>query len=653
MIPASFNEEANTIDVVFATEVSVLRRDWEETYQEILVCQTANVRLHRLNAGGAVIDTHDTSTIKNQFGVVVRAWIDDQAKEARATLRLSQNPDWKGVVDDIRTGIIKNISVGYLIYAFDVDDSIPNVPPTYRAVDWEPTEISFCPVPIDYMSGTRGDTTAENIVTINFKTDKNKMTEKQRAAAILAAVRAAGLSIEYAELLIESEKTLDEARAEISAKRSAAQTDPAQIRAQERARISGIRTAARVAGVADDFVTGLIDSDTNLDQARAQIIDEAARLNPVLPAMSRGISVGADEKDKKTRGMENALLQRAGAVSSEVAGDPGQFRGMTLMDLAKECLEMAGMNVRGMERREVAIRALSMGARDAGGGMSSGDFSYILQNVLNKTLRTMYALQERTFTPWTRKSTATDFKTILRTQLSDVKLLAVGEGAEYKQAQFSDFGESYKVAKYGRLVTIDWEAIINDDLDAFSRVPGLLAAAVAQIQSDVVYNILVNNPTMGDNVALFNAAKHFNLAGAGSDITIASLSAARQAIRTQKSPGGSQLNLRPKFLICGPAKETVAIQMLSANMTANVSGNINVFSGSMVPVIEGRITDNSWFLSADPGVIDTVEYATLDGQDIYTEARYGFEVDGLQWKIRTVFGAKALEWRSLYKNPGA
>jgi len=73
----------------------------------------------------------------------------------------------------------------------------------------------------------------------------------------------------------------------------------------------------------------------------------------------------------------------------------------------------------------------------------------------------------------------------------------------------------------------------------------------------------------------------------------------------------------------------------------------------MQPIVDARITDNSWFLVANPGVIDTIEYATLDGQDIYTESRYGFDVDALQWKVRTVFGAKAIEWRSIYKNAGA
>jgi hypothetical protein len=655
LIPSSFNAEDNAIDVVFATEVAILRRTWEETYQEILVCQTPNVRLARINSGGPVLDSHNTYSIANQFGVVVRGWVDDATRECKATLKLSERDEWKGVVKDIQAGIIRNISVGYNIYAFDVDESNPNVPPIYRAIDWEPSEISFTPVPADYMSGSRAQDTEQNTVTINIKMKRSN----KEIAEIFAACRAAGLTTEYADSLVNGELATDDALAEIAQKRSApahtpapASLDAAAVRAEERARISGIRTAARIAGVDEQFVNGLIDGSVSLDNARAQIIDKAAELNPVKPALQTGISFGADEKDKKNRGMESALLQRAGAVKSDVAGDPGQFRGMTLMDLAKECLSDSGINARGMSQREIATRALAM-VRDSGGGLSTGDFSYLLQNVLNKTLRAAYDLQDRTFTPWTRKSTATDFKPMLRAQLNDLKLSAVGEGTEYTYATSGDSGETYKLAKYGKIVNINWEAIVNDDLNAFSRFPELLAGAVAQMQSDIVYSILTSNPTMGDNKALFEANTHKNYTSAGADITIASLSVGRQLMRQQTTPAGNKLNLAPKYLIVGPAKEAVALQMVSPLYTATEQSNINVWRGLLTPIVDARITDTSWFLIANPGVIDTVEYATLEGQDIYTESRYGFDVDALQWKVRSAFAAKAIEFRSMYKNAGA
>ena len=53
-------------------------------------------------------------------------------------------------------------------------------------------------------------------------------------------------------------------------------------------------------------------------------------------------------------------------------------------------------------------------------------------------------------------------------------------------------------------------------------------------------------------------------------------------------------------------------------------------------------------------MVDTVEYAYLEGeQGLFTERREGFEVDGVEIKARHVFGAKAIDWRGMYKNAGA
>ena len=44
----------------------------------------------------------------------------------------------------------------------------------------------------------------------------------------------------------------------------------------------------------------------------------------------------------------------------------------------------------------------------------------------------------------------------------------------------------------------------------------------------------------------------------------------------------------------------------------------------------------------------------LEGQQgAYIETRNGFDVDDVEIKCRLDFGAKAIDWRGLYKNPGA
>ena len=117
------------------------------------------------------------------------------------------------------------------------------------------------------------------------------------------------------------------------------------------------------------------------------------------------------------------------------------------------------------------------------------------------------------------------------------------------------------------------------------------------------------------------------------------------------------MNIRPRFLIVPAAKETIAAQFVSQAYVASQSSVVNPFAGSLDVVAEARLDDNSataWYLAADPSVIDTIEYCYLEGQQgAYIETRQGFEVDGMEIKVRLDFAAKAIDYRGLYKNNGA
>ena len=111
----------------------------------------------------------------------------------------------------------------------------------------------------------------------------------------------------------------------------------------------------------------------------------------------------------------------------------------------------------------------------------------------------------------------------------------------------------------------------------------------------------------------------------------------------------------PSFLIVGPDNETAANKYTSASFVAAKAGDINPnYNTSLEVVVEARIDNRDWFMSAAPTLIDTIEYAYLEGEEgLYTEQRQGFEVDGLQIKARHAFAAAPIDWRGLWKTPGA
>lgn len=661
---ASINADKRTVDVVFATETPVVRMGWDGLFYEVLTCTPQAVMAERLNSGaGPLLDTHDRFSVRTQLGVIEPNSVVIKDKECRCTVRFSKNADVEPVWQNVQDGIVRNISVGYNTYEITVTEKEGAVP-VYTATRWEPAEVSLVPVPADYNSAVRSGEQTHEVTIINHKKN-NTMSQNNatRTTGIQAACRTAGLTDAFAQTLVDNaDMDINGAReaiiAELVRKATPVVTLPAPVAAADTAadantRTTGILAACRAANLTITYAEELVNGTLSLSNARAAIINKMAEATQPVNGAQSTLNTGADETDKKRDGMVNGIISRIDPSAKGSDGkilQPGEYRGMGLLDMAREWLTLEGRSVKGLTHREIAQQALGL---VRSGGYSTSDFPNILSNVFNKRLRKAYELQGRTFTQWCNASTASDFKTMTRNQLGDLVFEQVRESGEYKSEKLSETVESYSVAKWGRIVNISWEAIVNDDLNAFSRIPTILAGAAAQKQSDIVYGILSANAAMADAVALFHAT-HGNYTGTGTAISVASLGVGRGLMRKQTSVAAKNLlNLAPKFLIVGPDKEQEALQFTSQNYVAATNGNINVWAGLMTPIVENRISGNKWYLAADPSMIDTIEYAFLDGEELFTEERIGFEVDAYQFKARMVFGAKAIDHRGLYYNTGA
>jgi hypothetical protein len=669
----TINKEKREVDVVFATEREVMMYNWNVgLINEVLECNDAAGDLSRLNNGAPLCDTHITSSVRNGLGVVKKAWFENG--KGRATVAFSKRKDVDDVWQDVVDGMLNGISVRYIVSKYEITEEEGKLP-LYRAKKWHATEISLALVQADQDSGVGREEKFTNyeVEIISNKNTNPDIMEKNRSTEIISMVRKAKLDIAFAEELLNDENlTIDQARAKVDAKvlELANKPDPnagEKATNAERKRNSDILSAVRAAhkaspnlGFDSAYAQTFIDDDkATVDAVRAAIIEKMAaggtQAKPTDAKNAGSLVVTADETDKRRTGMSNAILVRAGITKDKdkdgkvITIDAGEFRGLDLVELGRECLEAGGNKTRGLSKREIATAALNI---DNTRAMSISDFPLVLGNTVNRSLRAAYDLQERTFTGWANRGNAKDFREMARTQLGDlVTLEEVKEGAEYKSASIGEGAEKYRVVKYGKIIPITWETLINDDLDAFGRLPQIMANSAASKQSDIVYAILTANAAMADGVALFHA-DHGNLL-TGSAIDVSKLGLARAAMRKQTSPNGGKLNLTPKFLIVGPDYEQIALQYTSANFVSAKSSDVNVWVGMMQPVVEARVSGNKWYLAANPGAIDTVEYAFLDGEEFFTEQRNGFEVDGVQIKVRMVMGAKAIDHRGLTYNPGA
>lgn len=413
----------------------------------------------------------------------------------------------------------------------------------------------------------------------------------------------------------------------------------------ERSRVSEITNLCERHAVAH-LRDSLINGGATLDNSRSAILEAVAARDaggtaPRIP----NIQTMVDETDTRREAVENAMLHRASPGRHKLTDAGRQYRGMSLIEMGRDLLERSGENTRGMDKMQLAQRALA-----------TSDFPIILANVANKTLRAGYEAAPQTFKPFTKQSSASDFKTIQRSQLGDAPTLKkVNEHGEFTVGTIGEGKESYQLATYGRIVSITRQVIINDDLGAFADLPSKFGRAAADLESDIVWGIITANAAMNDAVALFHAT-HANLAGTAGAISIATLASARAALRKQTSLDGNPINIGAAYLLVPAALELVAQQYTSADFVSAKSSDINPFKGTLQVIAEPRLDANSataWYLAADPMQIDTIEYSYLEGNEgVYIETRNGFEVDGLEIKARLDFAAKAIDHRGMYKNAG-
>lgn len=328
-----------------------------------------------------------------------------------------------------------------------------------------------------------------------------------------------------------------------------------------------------------------------------------------------------------------------------------------MYELARASLERGGQKTSHLDKMGVVAAAFTH---------STSDFTDLLADVANKAMLKGYEEADETFQKWTSVGSLPDFKPGKRVDLNTFPALdAVAEGAEYLYGTVGDRGETIQLATYGKLFSITRQAIINDDLDGFTKLPRSMGRAAIRTVGNLVYAVLTGNPNMADGVALFHA-NHANLP-TGAAISTAAIDAMMAAMRKQ-TDGVSTLNIRMAYLLCPVALEGTALTVANSeyevgtldttnklsgknNTTPNyVRGRFEVISDARLDVASTAV----WYGAASPQTFDTIEVAYLDGNQAPTlEQQAGWGVDGVEFKVRLDAGVKALDHRTLAKNAGA
>ena len=137
----SVDEEKRTVELSFSSETDKIEQ-WRGIV--ILDHNPKSIRLGRINKAGPLLFMHNMNA---HLGVVENASI--EKRKGTALVRFGGGPLADEKFNDVKDGILVNVSVGFRIWKMVLEQENEDSPNVYRATDWEPYEISLVTVPAD------------------------------------------------------------------------------------------------------------------------------------------------------------------------------------------------------------------------------------------------------------------------------------------------------------------------------------------------------------------------------------------------------------------------------------------------------------------------------------------------------------------------
>ena len=456
--------------------------------------------------------------------------------------------------------------------------------------------------------------------------------------------------------------------------------------ADERVRVAALHAIGERHGV--DSANAVRDG-WSASQMREFVLETLETRNP--PAGHNPIEVTQDGRMSYARAASIGLRVRAGTQTT--VEERREFGGVeianySLMRMAEESLVRAGIavpsNPRDIPARALegpTLRTFDLGARGAGEAITVGtsDFPFILADVANKEMLAGAGMAKNTYTLWCKIGSGTDFKAMKRLKLSQAgDLEEVTEKEGYSMTKFSEQQESLTIVVWGKAFNLSRQAIVNDDLSAFTEVPRALGMRAAYKPNILAVTKLLANAAMSDGTALFHA-DHNNLS-ASSDYALSTVAKARAGIQNMAKMLALQTAMQHPDL----ADEVdIGVDSSLAVIIVPWTGYINAKAaigstnfgddaegtnplkdlGFAIhperllehPLLTGYST-TGYYGFASPAASPVMEVAFLNGQAApYLEetTNTGTAADGRIMKVRLDCIAGPVDWRGAIKEAGA
>lgn len=639
-----------------------------------------------------IVDSHNDKTVRNIFGSIRNIVI--EGDQLVGVPEFASDEESQVIATRYKEGHINDFSIDAVIIeriyiqhgqTYTTKRGVVIEGPAEIVTQWEPHNASICATGADPNSTVRRSYDQETKRSLAM--DEATMAELKMLGLpegvtdpmeIIKYLAGKMLKPEVEVELMEGEKVENTARAmgeeKVEMMDKVEEEVARQLKA-DRTRRQTIYSDVKLAKLERNFAEQLIDAGVTVEIARERIIQRMATQEAL--GTQPSIRVTESSEDKFAAAMGAGLIHRslkAAGCKAKSANAPGadEFAQMDLRRMATMCVQRMGVNTDKLGMPEIA--RIAMGARGVANQYriqrdayhTTGSFPNLLLNAANKTLLAAYEEATYTWSIWSRQAASVeDFKPINRIRMGESPdLEAIPEAQKYPEGPVTDLKTSYSVQKYGKQFTVSWETVINDDLDALSRIPAMHGNAARRLQNKKVYEVLTSNPTMADEISLFSAshASGSNVSGSAGAPSVTTLNTGYQNMMLQKGLNSDAiLGLTPAFLIVPPSYSATALELVNSqsyNASGNNEGVINIYGVNGVrplqvvvePILHASSSTN-WFLAANTNQVDTVELAFLSGEEApVLTSEQDFDTDCYKYNVRQTFGVAAIDWRGLYRN---
>lgn len=626
--PTTADDDARTVVVSWGAGAPVRRRMAGAAVVEELDMSADAVDLSQLKNGAKLLDSHRAESVMNVLGTVEDAWLENG--EGFARVRFSKRPDVEPIWQDVRSGVLTGVSVGYVVHKWAERNE--NGTRIQRAVRWTPIEVSLVATPADGSARVRNNMWKE--------TDMDEHAEQSAQAQETRGTETGGAETRAAENVEKRERRVDPEA-----------TRMAEIDAAYDA-------AVRVAG--DEIATRLRDSAKALGQSAAAyrdavwqaMVESHRTVSRPQPRPTVGVGQSNDDPAVVRERIATALAARIYPAVAERAGDTGwqKYRDAATRPslILAEMAAARGERDAWRNRTQLFERAFH----------TTSDFPELLAAAANKALDAMYAAATPTYRAVFARRSFNDFRPHRFVTMGDWPALKkLGEGGEIELGTVAEKRETVAAGTFARSITLTRQLLENDDLGAFSDFTAMIGTSVATFEDAAAFGLMGENngdgPTLAEGNARVFTTGRGNKAATGTAINVASLAAARAAVMQQTTLGGLPIAIgNQMILLVGPQKELEARQ-LTATINPSQTSSVNPYAGFIETVVSPFITGNRWYLFAT--ATRPYVYGFVGGREAPQVRTYGQMpgFDGVRIDVVHDFGVGAIDWRGAYFNPGA